>query len=384
MAVGSGMRDDARSLGSRWIWVVLGGLSAGYLSLLSHSLNLFVPALIVLWLIFRPEPLFEGLLPHWFAAIFMLLVTVGASAIMGTHGGLRALGFALFSMLPLLGLALSPSPQLREPFLDFMIAAALGMVVWILVFFGFLGGNPGPWQTWTPAGSGNLYGVYLNMLWPVLYFAARTETDRDRAKALYVLALICLIVAILTFSRAAIVSSAISILLIIWRTKGLRALLMTAAAAATFVLLAYDQTVAVLRYARLLGFNPDLGRFRIWTVSLQSISQNPLFGVAPGGAKYELASIDVYHAHNSWLNMALESGAPAGALFILITIALAFHAIRLILRGGAATGFGCAIAAYLSSSMVATTTSNPELTLALVLMVTVSRLPEVQARVSPG
>jgi O-antigen ligase len=359
---------------SRLLWLFFGFLSAGYVSLFSHSANIFIPTLVVIWLVLHPEPLFKGLSRIWFTVTLGLIFLVLLSALIGVHAGVRSVGFAAFSTLPFVGLSLVPEQKSEKAVLDYFVAAAFGIIIWNMIFFGFLGGNLGPWQSWNPAGTGNSYGVYLNMIWPVLFFAARQETDRQKATAFYLLALLCLILALATFSRAAIGSAAISVLLIFGQTKGRLASITAIILAAVLFFVFRDQVVRVLEYVRLVNFTPDLGRFNIWSLAWQRILNNPLFGVAPGGVPLELAEIGVYHAHNTVLNTALESGLLAGALIALIFFALIVCAARLLFCCGMSVGYGCAILAYLSSSVVSTTTNSPELTFALVLVVAVSRL----------
>jgi O-antigen/teichoic acid export membrane protein len=341
-----------------------GLFAAGYLSFLSHPLHLFVPSTFAALLLAVPNRLAASIEPRLFVLVSALFLAVLASALFGASAGIRAIGFAVFSCAPLFLLALNPGPAITGLAQTYGTAAVIAMVVWSWLLYAFLGGTLGPWGSWTPAGSGNLYGLQFNLLWPVLLYISLSEKSAATAGALRALAAIAFLFALLTFSRAAIVC-AISIATMLalrggwWKT--LTAVSVTVALAAT-------QVQAWLTFARILEFEPTLGRFAIWKQSLAVAQNNLLFGVSPGGATDALSAIQVYHAHSNLFNFLLESGIAAAALYLMLQIWLAILTIRLVRAGVDLACLGGAIGAWLATSQVSTTITNPELTLTLALV----------------
>ena len=368
----SAPRADASPAGpaaaGRSVWFLLGFSSAGFLSLVSHTVNLFVPTLAVAWLMLAPGRLFSAVSVDRLLVLSLLLIAVSASAIFGVSSGLRALGFAAFAFLPLLGLALVPAAAIENALIQYAVAAAAGMILWTLTLHAFLGGQLGPWGSWTPAGTANLYGVHFNMIWPVLLFGAGKAGTREQALALRALAVICFVLAILTFSRAAIFSATLSFLIIAVRGRRHLTLAAIVLAGAALFFLYSDALSQVLTRLRIVNFTPDLGRYKIWQLAWDLSQENLLFGIGPGGAAGSLAQIQVYHAHNNILNTLLEFGLPAAILFALVHLALFALAAKAIFKSGSGTYLGCSIFAWLASGMVGMTITNPELTLTLILI----------------
>lgn len=338
--------------------------AAGYLSFLSHPVHLFVPSAVVVLLLAVPNRLVASVEPRSFMVISALFLAVLASALFGPSGGIRAIGFAVFSCVPLFLLAFNPGPAIAGVAQTYGTTAVIAMVVWSWLLYVFLGGEVGPWGGWTPAGSGNLYGLQFNLLWPVLIYVSLHQRSVAAAGALRVLAAIAFLFALLTFSRAAIVCAFLIAILLALRGGWWK----TLAAVAVVAALAGTQVRAWLAFARIIDFEPTLGRFAIWKQSLAVARDNLIFGVSPGGAPEVLSSLQVYHAHSNFLNLLLESGVAAAALYLIVQIWLAILVFRLFRAGTDLACLGGAIGAWLATSQVSTTITNPELTLTLALV----------------
>ncbi len=350
--------------------------AAGFTSLLSHPVHIFIPALAVTALFLAPNPLVSGYSSVRLLLAAALLAAVILSAVFGANPGWRAIGFALFPIVPLFGLALLPGPRVTPLLAIYAAIAVLAMAVWTWLLHAFLGGRFGPWGAWTPAGTANLYGLQFNMLWPVLLFAAHHAKSGERAGALRALAAIAFLLALLTFSRAAIATAFASALFLLirggfWRTLGLTGLA---------VLMAGDRLIPALHYARLADFKPDLGRAPIWSRTLEIARDHLFFGVSPGGAAGALADLQVYHAHNNMMNLLLESGVAAAVLFVLLELWLAWLALKLVRASADLALFGCAIGAWLAAGQAATTITNPELTITLALIAAAGQLEMTRRR----
>ncbi len=358
--------------------VALGLFVAGYVSFLSHPAHLFIPASLTMLLFLAPGGLFGKPDARMLSIIGLLLALVILSALTGANPGIRSVGFALFSFTPLLLLALNPETGMPRFLEIFAVAAAIAMIVWSWLLYAFLGGVLGPWGGWTPAGSSNLYGILLTMLWPVLlYFSNKAEAGR--ATAFRILAALAFLCALLTFSRAAVVCSVSAAFLLLVRGRHWWML----AFVLVLVLAGSGRIHGWLAFSRLADFEPTLGRFAIWQRTLEIARDHIVLGVSPGGGSAALASLDVYHAHSNTLNVLLESGAAAAVVFAVVQLWLGVMAVRLFVAGSGPAYLSGAIGAWLASGQVATTITNPEVTLTLALIVAAGQL-ELENRRAAG
>lgn len=357
--------------------IALGLFVAGYVSFLSHPVHLFIPASLTILPFLAPGRLYGKPDARVLSVIGLLFALVILSALAGANPGVRSIGFALFSITPLLLFALNPDAGMPRFLEIFAVAAAIAMIVWSWLLYAFFRGVLGPWGGWTPAGSSNLYGILLTMLWPVLlYFSMQAEAGR--ATAFRILAGLAFLCALLTFSRAAVICSFSAAFLLLVRGRHWWML----AFVLVLLLAASSQVHAWLAFSRLSDFEPTLGRFAIWQKTLEIAWDHILLGVSPGGGAEALASLDVYHAHSNTLNMLLESGAAAAVLFAVVQIWLGVIAVRLFVAGTGPAYLSGAIGAWLASGQVATTVTNPEVTLTLALIVAAGRLELEKRRVA--
>lgn len=343
---------------------------AGFFSFLSHPIHLFVPSLVAVLLLLIPNRLFPSVDPNLLRLTGLLLGTVVLSALFGANPGLRAFGFAIFTFLPLVSLALNPSALILPFARAFGVISVMAMLAWSWMLYAFLGAAIGPWSSWTPAGTGNLYGLMFNMLWPLLVFVSFGCKSKDQSASFRILAALAFLFALLTFSRAAILSACLSGMLLLVRGRYWKTIALLGAA----VLIASPYLWPWLTYARLVEFEPSLGRFAIWDAAIAIWRNNMLFGVSPGGAAAALQELSVYHAHSNILNTLLESGLVAAVLLVLLHVWLACLAVKLFLSSAEQACLACAILVWLSSGQVATTITNPEVTVLLAVITATGRL----------
>ena len=69
---------------------------------------------------------------------------------------------------------------------------------------------------------------------------------------------------------------------------------------------------------RLVGFEPTAPRSLIWRISWDHIVANPLLGVGPGEPRKFLAVLDINHAHNNIVQVAIETGLPSAAITMAV------------------------------------------------------------------
>lgn len=354
--------------------LIYGIIGAGYSSVASHKLHLFLPVILLLMLPYVRPKLISSINLYWFAftaCIFLLFLT---SATFGEHGGTRAWGFVVFAFGPLCALAYVPTQRLADFFQRYLTVAALAICAWIFFFYIFFAKGFGRWQLESAAGSGNLYGAHLNMIWPVLLgWAIYKSKNTWQAGALSVLSVACIVATLLSFSRLAFVMALglSSIFLFIHQRRSFLLILLS-----VLPLLFYfyrEEIFRLLELYRLVNFKADYPRTLIWEQAAEYVGGHWLFGASPGGAEFALSDLEMYHAHSNIVNAFLEMGVIAGLVVTVLTGYFLTLGIRCFWAGGMARYIGSGILSYVAASMVSTPIQNPELTLTLILLILAAR-----------
>jgi len=120
---------------------------------------------------------------------------------------------------------------------------------------------------------------------------------------------------------------------------------------------------------RLVGFEAKTSRSVIWSISAQYIQASPWIGIGPGGSEKVLRVIDINHAHNNVIQIALESGIPVALLYTVIICLLLLIPARGLFRTRRAFLAGLPVIAYFMVSLTDNTIHHPETTLLLVACV---------------
>lgn len=357
----------------RLVAAALGIASAGFVDLAyTQTIGLFAPGIAIVALLVIGNRVFRGLSIDWLVLTGLLIFWLILAACFGVYGGMRSLGFAVYMGLPLLGLAMLPGAAIVPFTISYAGVATVSMVLWMTVLLVGGYGELKPWGLWSPSASINTYGVLLNMLWPLLLMRGLHNPSGSMRWSLLWLALSGILAAMATFSRLAIVTAILlgSIILIRrWPLYGGLGLFGVAGLAWAFG----DELHTLLVNFRLVGWTPQFSRPAIWGLALDVSEGHYWFGQAPGGAKYVLAPLNMYTAHNDVVNLLLEAGAVAAVLGFTLLFCLLCIAFRAVLRGGPGLFAGCSILAYVLSTLVSASMTRPELTLALALGLGVCR-----------
>jgi O-antigen ligase len=120
---------------------------------------------------------------------------------------------------------------------------------------------------------------------------------------------------------------------------------------------------------RLVGFEAKTSRTVIWSISAQYIQASPWIGIGPGGSERVLRVIDINHAHNNVIQIALESGIPVALLYTVIISLLLLIPARGLFRTRRAFLAGLPVIAYFMVSLTDNTIHHPETTLLLIACV---------------
>jgi O-antigen ligase len=233
------------------------------------------------------------------------------------------------------------------------------------------------WQISNPAGGPNIMAAQINMTLPLILFQATSGSGMKKVSYSIVAFLNCLSI-VLIMSR-----SGIGTMLIIFTLYALfnhKRMAIFVCSSIMGIGLSLDNIIQmpsvryVLMKMRFIEYNATAPRSLIWRLAWNQISANPIVGVGPGGTKRVLSLIDTYHAHNNFVQVALETGILTCAIITLMAFLL------LLLPAKAAFGsqktfvFTLPILAYLSYSWTDMPLSFPGTTLLLAASVNEARL----------
>ncbi|HRY82526.1 MAG TPA: O-antigen ligase family protein [Candidatus Moranbacteria bacterium] len=191
------------------------------------------------------------------------------------------------------------------------------------------------------------FSLFLGMMLPlsvILFFtphpeySERVSTDKasklmgagliSEKKKIWAISFISIFLAnILTFSRGgylAIASGALVFLFIFWKRMTGKYKLMTGLAVIFYVLMLTVPGPVSERFDSSFDLNEgsNAGRINMWRKSLEIIREKPFFGTGIGNFSLEVDNTAIYrnpiYAHNTYLDIAVEEGVLASAVWILI------------------------------------------------------------------
>ena len=133
---------------------------------------------------------------------------------------------------------------------------------------------------------------------------------------------------ILFSSRAALLASAISIIVFSFVIKSKSAKLLTGLAFLIFIIyqgsLLIERTTSTIEHARVQQEEPVNPRLVSWTAALKLIPIYPVFGVGvqmfEAATDYHFPGMTPHVAHNTFLNFSANSGLPSGIMFSLLLV----------------------------------------------------------------
>jgi O-antigen ligase len=247
---------------------------------------------------------------------------------------------------------------------------------WILIQ-GAQGNAFQAWKITNPAGASNLMAAQINMSIPFIIAAIASGT---MIRKLLWGGMLCLnmLAVVLVMSRNGIGSMLVLLVLyVMFNQKRLAVCVLT-----PIVLLAMFPEVItrnplirpVLVQLRVLDYKPTAPRSLIWEVAGEHIAEHPLLGVGPGKAQLALAVIDTNHAHNNVVQIALETGLPAAAMYLVLVAGMLYLPGRAIFTDQATFLPTLGILAYHAYSMTAGPIVLPTATLLLGACVNESRM----------
>ncbi len=171
----------------------------------------------------------------------------------------------------------------------------------------------------------NDYALLLNVAAPIAFYFARGETNRRLRLVCYALSAMMMITVLFTLSRGGFLGLCVVALGLALKSKykltGLAAVAVLGLMTFVIVPSRVIERVGSISNASEADESTQM-RFQSWAVCFQIIEEHPLFGVGP---RNMLQVYDRYAqtetirmAHNSFLQMAVDAGAPAMLLFIAL------------------------------------------------------------------
>lgn len=355
-------RRDVALLG---LICAMGLVTAGYPTYVAHEITLLAPIPLLVCLLLLTDArltapvwlIFVGVLEGW---VVLSHLAMGGSATSLIH----TLGtFAPFAVLAF---------RIRRPdrvAIHFAVVTVAMLELRVTGSFLRAGGHWRPWQVY----EGNDLAARLNVLLPlVLVERLRPPRRRSTGAVLVMLLGVGVLSLCMVQSRAGIGLLLGMVLVGLARTSW-RALAFVGAAALTVWFLASEAILSLLERTRFIDSVASAPRQEIWKVAFDAMGKSPLLGVGPGNGDEALSQIPAPHAHNSFVQTALELGWPGAILIAGLLGYILYLAARLLWQGGRVTLWGLSLLAYLGVSFVSSPIVRPDFTLALVLVMLASR-----------
>jgi hypothetical protein len=275
----------------------------------------------------------------------------------------------------LIGLAFS-SRDLSNFCQQLMMGTNLMLTGWVL-YQGYDAEPLKAWQISNPTGGSNAMAASINMTLPLILVRIRASTGQKKLAYVVLICLNCLSV-VLIMSRNGIGAMLIILTLyFLFNHKRMAVVIVTvifSVAASLDSILQIPFVYNVLVKLRFVGYAPVAPRALIWRVAWDHITTHPLLGVGPGGPKKALAVIDIYHAHNNFVQVALETGIPTAVIFTILVLLLLWLPGKTMLKSREYFVLTLPILAYLSYSWTAMPLTYPGMTLLLAACVHEARV----------
>lgn len=233
------------------------------------------------------------------------------------------------------------------------------------------------WSIDNPSGAANLMAAQINMTLP--FVLMKIHDSREQRRLLWILLLILNCTAVMAImSRNGLGTMLIILTLyILFNHKSLSVFLVSS----IILLMRFLDELMQIQFIhlllirfRIIGYKSMAPRSLIWEIAFHHIRENPWLGVGPGRPREFLEVIDIYHAHNDIIQVAMETGLPASALYTTM-IGLLLTLPLFSLRRDRRTFMACLpILAYFAYSWTGCPLGLPPATLLLAICVNEARL----------
>lgn len=356
-------------------------LATGMSSAISHPLTIIGGSMCSLMMagfaIVRPDTKVHGTFVLCTIAMTVLALVsaeVNYSVVSSTF-------HVLCCYLAMLGMGFS-SVHLSRFCNQLMLMTNLWLTAWVVI----LGTQVDVFEAWkisNPAGAGNQMAAQINMTIPLVIACAGTGSLLRRFAFSGLLCLNILAV-FMVMSRNGIAT--MLVLLALYFMFNYKRWSVLVIAPVLFIamfpeyLLQNPAIRSLLVRFRFLEYDPTAPRSVIWDVAMQYIREYPLLGVGPGRTRVALAVLDINHAHNNWIQVAIDTGVPSACLYLLMTILLLQLPATALFRERNVFLPTLGILAYFAYSLTAGPVVYPNATLLLVACVNQARVASAAGR----
>jgi O-antigen ligase len=248
-------------------------------------------------------------------------------------------------------------------------------IIWVLVQTARVG-RIETWAVSSAASGGNLVAAQIVMTLPFIFLTARSSVG-FRKGFWWAAVLVGAFAVVCVGSRNGIGSLAVLIVLLALFNRKKIAVVACAVFAMVIVFLneiLLNQYVSgfLVRF-RFMRFEAKNPRSLIWSICAEYIEASPWLGIGPGVSEKVLAVLEINHAHNNVIQVALESGIPAAIVAILLFAALLRIPAIALLKDRDAFVLSLPIIAYFLLSLTDNPIHHPQTTLLLAACVNEAR-----------
>ncbi len=227
-------------------------------------------------------------------------------------------------------------------------------------------------QSWKIGGLGmspNYIAAHINMTLPLL--VAYASTAKPVMRNIIWLSILCGAFAVICVGSRNGIGTLAGMIVLFGLFNHKRTAIFTAAVIVLILIFADEimqnqHVYQLLARFRLVGFEAKTTRTMIWSISFRYIEAAPWLGIGPGGSEKALTIIDINHAHNNVIQIALECGIPAALLYVFINARLLLIPGLGLLSTRTAFLASLPVVAYFMVSLTDNTIHHPETTLLLV------------------
>jgi hypothetical protein len=350
-------------------------ITTGMSSAVSHDLTILGGSIVTL--IFAASTVVRknaNVYPVFLIGAFLMVVIALISSEVNTSE-FSSTVHVLSMYVALIGLAFS-SPDLSSFCQQLMMGTNLLLTVWIM-YQGYYAEPLKAWQISNPSGATNVMAAQLNMTMPLVLSRMNNSTGEKKMAYMALFFFNCVSV-VLVMSRNGI--GAMLILLTLYLFFNYKRLAVFTISLIMSVSVSLDSIIQIpfvhniLVRMRFVGYAPSAPRSVIWQVAWGHIKTHPTLGVGPGGPKQALEIIDTYHAHNNYIQVALETGIPSGAVFVVMTLLLLWLSAKTMFKGREHFVLTLSILSYVSYSWTAMPLTYSNMTLLLAACVHEARI----------
>lgn len=234
----------------------------------------------------------------------------------------------------------------RFRFLVLLIVACIGFLGAKRGLYGLMRGGtrfhdgPGGFMS-----DNNTFALVLNMILPLLVAVILTEKEKWMKAAAGVTAVLCTVTILFTFSRGGLLTLAVVVPAIIWRSRhrlAITGLLALGFAGFLFFTSESFTQAYVERASTISDYQEDrsaMGRLNAWKTSWRVFLDYPVYGVGPNNLQvvhstYSPNPERFRVSHNVFLQILAECGLPAMLLFCSC-LAAAFLSLNRLRKGTA-------------------------------------------------